>query len=425
MIRRFRIGVLEDVVWGRTLSVVMGLFLVFFSDAVLSYWVPNFLEESLGGSLLMGLVMAFSSVVGLGADLIFPEIFKGTGVRRMMAMAIGSSLVFSGVLLVATILGVGGVTWPLVVVALVAMGVWGIYYELMGFADRQFVAESVPREKRTSVWAVLGMFKGLAYFLGPLLAGFLIEKGNSQLLVVTGSLTMVGYGVFRCLKLGEEPVKVDKEEISLVKEISHWRVLLVHVWPVVIVSLMLGLVDATFWTVGTIWSETLAKNSWWGGWFLSAYMLPSLFMGFVVVKWGIYEHKKKWSEIFMLVAGIMLAGLGVSEAIAWQLIMVVLMSMMLAVTYPLTDAVYSDIVARMGKERKHLIGLSNSTLSMAYIVGPILAGGLAEWMGERQTFVVMGLVMVVVASVLLLVTPKKLKLPQQEIETWGKQHKHG
>lgn len=65
-----------------------------------------------------------------------------------------------------------------------------------------------------------------------------------------------------------------------------------------------------------------------------------------------------------------------------------------------------------------MVGLSGSTLSVAYIVGPIIAGLISQFVGEKNTFVVMGIVLTLVSLCLLVVTPKKLRLPQAEIKTW-------
>jgi len=152
--------------------------------------------------------------------------------------------------------------------------------------------------------------------------------------------------------------------------------------------------------------------------FLPLYVLPSIFMGFLVARFKIYEGKKKLAIKFFFLSGIFLAALGFYDGIFWQLAMVFLSSLMLSVVYPLTDGVYSDIVARMGRERKHMIGLSNSTASLAYIIGPIMAGFLSSLVGEKKTFVAMGFLTMIVSVVLYLLMPKKLKVPQKEIKTW-------
>jgi MFS family permease len=89
-----------------------------------------------------------------------------------------------------------------------------------------------------------------------------------------------------------------------------------------------------------------------------------------------------------------------------------------AVVSPLVDAVYTDVSSRMGSERKHMIGLASSTGSLAYVVGPIVAGALATVMSEPMVFSVVGGYALLVGIILLIVTPKKIHLPQAEIDSW-------
>ncbi len=107
------------------------------------------------------------------------------------------------------------------------------------------------------------------------------------------------------------------------------------------------------------------------------------------------------------------------QSVFYELAVVFVSSLMLSLSYPLIEAVYSDIVARMGRERKHLLGLSLSMVSIAYIFGPVLSGLITSRVGERLTFVVVGAILVVISLLLLATTPRKLKLPQKEIATWG------
>jgi MFS family permease len=120
----------------------------------------------------------------------------------------------------------------------------------------------------------------------------------------------------------------------------------------------------------------------------------------------------------LLLSNVVLIGIGLNKEIWWQLLVVIVSSILSGFAYPLVDAVYTDIVARMGRERKHLIGLSGSTFSLAYIVGPIVAGFIAQLVGEQQTFVVVGFGAALVNFVLLFITPKKLKIPTAEIHAW-------
>lgn len=401
-----------DGVWSKVAGLAFILFFALLSDAILSDWIPVYMQSVLGSAFLMGMVMSFSSVVGLTADFIFPQILKGTTVRKLMFLAIFSSVVFSLVALWSTYM-------PFIFIFLVAMTVWGFYYEFLGFASQQFVAETAGIHERSAVWGVMGAFRSLAYFLGPLLGGVLMVKGDRVVVIVAGTIAIFSYIMLLSLRVKSRPVKVGVREINFAAEASHWRVLFVHVWPMLLASLVLGLVDATFWTTGTVLTETLSKESSWGGLFLPTYMLPSLFVGFIIARWGIFQGKKKWAEIFMFFSGVILMLLFYQSSVIYQLLIVFLSSVLLSLSYPLIEAVYSDIVVRMGRERKHLLGLSNSMVSVAYIVGPILSGLIASLAGERMTFVVMGALMAVVSVFLLLTTPRKLKLPQKEMATWG------
>lgn len=415
MNKRQFLGLSKDGYWAKAVALSAMLFFVFLGDGILSDWVPSFIQSSLHSSLVMGLVISFSSIVGFGADLIFPQLLKGLKTRKLLLMAIGTSLLFCGVL-------VWSVAWPWVILFLIAMAIWGVYYEFLGFGTQMFVSETVPTTSRSGVWAVMSAFKSLAYFIGPIVGSYLaISKGDYWVVVVAAGCVMVGYVIWFLLRKNknEEIVVEAAERVNIITEIKHWKSLFEHVWPVLLISITMGIVDATYWTSGTVLSDNFAKESWWGGMFLPFYVLPMVFMGGVVAKWGIYKGKKKMAEKFMLISGILLLFLGVSNGIAAALVISLLVGTMLAISWPLTDAVYSDIVSRMGSEGKHMVGLSGSTISLAYIIGPIVAGVISQLVGEKNTFVYMGIMMIVISIILIIVTPKKLRLPQSEIKSWN------
>lgn len=415
MIKKYGFGLFRDSMWARVLTVSVILFFVYLGDAILSDWVPSFMQVALGGSLFMGLVFSFSSVVGFVTDLIFPQLLRKFKARRLILLAIAANLIFSGILLWTT-------TWSWLVLFLLAMAVWGVYYELLWFGSAQFVSDNVPTESRSGVWGVLSVFKSLAYFIGPIVGSWLaISRGNMTTVVVAAAMVCVGYVVWvltsKKEKMHEQEIEpVEKFDIG--EEVGYWKVLFVHVWPVLLISLTMGLIDATYWTTGAVLSDIMARDGLLGGLFLPAYMLPPIFMGVILAKWGVYKGKKKIAEIFLLFAGVFLALLGVKESLWSMLLLSFLTGVALSIAWPMVDAVYSDILARMGTERKHMVGLSSSTTSLAYIIGPITAGFISSRVGERMTFVVMGVLTAIVAIVLLFVTPRKLRLPQTEMSEW-------
>lgn len=405
-------------VWARLLFVCLMLFFVFLGDAVYSDWVPAYMQTSLGSPLLMGIVMAFSSLAGLLADLVFPQLLKKFTSKKLMLMAILTSALFGLIMLLT-------VWWPLIALFLTGMVVWGIYYEFLGFGSSEFVSSSAPSHFRTGAWSVLSAFRGLAYFLGPIVGSLLVlESGNVYAVGFALLSTFIGLVVWFFLakasvrnKPNESEVAVERVSVSL--EVRYWWVLFKRVWPVVIISLMCGLLDSTFWTTGTVLSDNMAKEHVYGGLFLPLYELPMVIVGLLVAKMGIYKGKKKLAELFLLIAGLLMIFLVLAESTLLVLVISLLIGVATALCWPLKDAIYTDVVNRMGHQGKHMIGLSNSTVSIAYIIGPILSGALATIFGEKNTFVVIGILIVFVSLLLLIFTPRKMRLPEKEIEAWN------
>ncbi|HET7098782.1 MAG TPA: MFS transporter, partial [Patescibacteria group bacterium] len=404
LLRRIQ-SFVKDPVWLRLLSFSLTLFFIFLGDAILSFWVPNLLQDALGDSVKMGLVISFSSVIGLGMDLIFPQLIRGITVKRLVTFGATTSILFSVILLTSLKL-------PLILIFLIAMAVWGVYYEFFGFAEQQFIADTLPLRMHSSGWAFYGVFKNLAYFLGPLIAAWVVIKAEWAPPIFAIFFALIGLVViFFFKKTHERPFSFSVKEVNLWQEIKHWRLLIKYVWPMVVLSLVLGLIDSTFWTTGTVLTERLARENIFGGFFIPLYQLPSLFMGLVLARMTVFNGKKRLAMKFLLVSGIFLTILGFVNSIYLILLSVLASSILLAVAFPLVNGIYSDIIARMGVERKHLIGLSNSSISIAYIIGPALAGIISNLVGEEKTFSVMGAITILVAVTLLILTPKKIRLP--------------
>lgn len=328
-----------------------------------------------------------------------------------MIFPIGGGLLFAVLLLLAR-------QWPAVLLLVIAMAVWGLYYEFFGFATQQYVSEVAPPHGRASAWGVVSMVKSTVYMLGPLAGAWALRYGEAWVLGTAIILLILAYVLFRLIKIPSRPVVVEVHEINLRSEFSHWTVLFEHIWPILLASMVLGLVDALFWTNGTILNDRLALRSSLGGLFVSVYMFPSLLAPWVLSRMQIATAKKRKTYLLILASGIVLATIGLRNEVWWYLLIVLLSSFLLALAWPILDAVYTDLLARMGRERKHLIGLGNSTMSLAYVVGPFIAGTLAQYTGEVGSFVAMGILLAVTAGCLLFVTPRKLLLPQQEIGTW-------
>jgi hypothetical protein len=402
----------SDPMWLKVFSFSLSLFFIALADALISFWAPNLIQTSFNNSVLTGFIISFQSVIGFMADMVFPEVFKKSSVRRLTFLAIVVSATTLFLLISASLK-------PFVLLFLSAMVFWGVYYELLGFARSQFIADSIGLTCRVGVCGVMDTFRNLAYFLGPLMAANFLLRGNLLLVAVASLFLLIGFITMGSLgKHHAKPVSPEIKKMNPIQELKYWSILSEHVWPMVLVTLVLGFIESTFWTTGAIWTETLARENPLGSLFLPFFSLPSLFMGFLIVKLKIYQGKKRLSQLFLLFTGIALIGFWGSDKVVWQLIVVLVSALMLSVVFPLAEGVYTDLVARLGKEKSHMIGLTSSVVNVAYVIWPPIAGWLAFRIGARLTFVVVGILTVIISLLLLLITPKKLKLPQKEIKTW-------
>lgn len=405
----------QNPVWAKVILFNVTMFLICLADGIIAFWAPVQIESSLKNTVLMGIIISFQSVVGLASDILFPSILKNASVRRLVILAI----LFVGM---ASMMLVASYFKPLVAMFMATMAIWGVYYELIAFSNNQFVATAVPPHMRSSAWGVVSIFASSAYFLGPTIAPFLILKGPFYIL--TAVMILLALTLLTCVTTLKNEIKKDEEfdigNASPLAEFKHWWVLARVIWPMLVMTLCLGFIDSTFWTIGAVWSERLSKSSFLGGMFLSFYMLPAIVVGFFVAKERIYKGKKILSEKILILAGVCLMLLGISTNIYWQLGMVILASTCLSVCGPLVQGVYSDIVSRMGHEKKEMIGLTSSVVNLAYIIWPPIIGYITSQLGERLSFSYLGLLAVLVAAGLLYVTPKKLRLPQDEIRNWEK-----
>jgi len=401
-----------EVMWNKIIFFLVILFFILLSDGILADWVPGYLQNTLGSPVKMGLMMAVSSLVGVCVDLIFPQLLRRVGVRRIASGAMLGSMIFLLTLLSHT-------WWEYVAILVMGMAVWGIYYELDSFMTQQFVASVAPRDQRSSVWGVIGMVRSLAYFLGPLIGAWLIQWGERVVVLSAMGILIIGYLAFMLINLPQKTSEeLEWEEISIVEEIRHWIVLGKRVWPILLVSLMGGVIDATFWTTGVVLNDRLSEIHFSGGWLVSAYMLPFLFVGLVVAKWGIDDGKKRWAQTFLLLAGLSLLSFWWISNITLMLLAAICVGASLSAAWPLIDSVYTDLVARARRGKKHIMGMSAAMYGGAYVVGPIIAGFLNERVGDTRSFAVVGMVVITVSITLLLTTPRKLALPQTEIKTW-------
>lgn len=395
------------------------LFLIATADAIMSYSVPVFLKETLGSSFWMGIIIATSSIAGVVADIILGEWFGNKKYTFFLWGALIAALAFPLTLLFLP---------PLIPFFLLAMAIWGLYYELIQFANYRFIRVFMSKEHHAQSWGIISAFASCAYLIGPLLAEFLIDRNSQLPFGGTICFLLSGIGGFLVFlnifsKKTELVPPITERKQSLFHELEIWKTLLRVIWPLWLFHFALILVEVAFWTVGTVFSEELRRVHPYGGFFLTAWCLPALFIGLWAGKAARPLGKKRAAFLAGFLEGIVLLFFAFTHNVPALLVLVFISSAFGAIAHPELSGTFEDYVARLGPFGNHLIGLNLSSASLAFIIGPVFAGGLASLFGSQAIFPIMGGLLVVASLFTLLITPRKIRLPQQTLAEIENRHR--
>lgn len=386
----------------------------FFADAILAFWLPTYLQTTFSSALIMGMIIAFSSIVGIVTDLLFPQIFPDIHEKKALNLTLFFLAIFIGLLMLS-------LQFPYWWIFIIAVSAWGIYYEFLTFANKIYVTEHVSKKLYTNVWAEIDFGKSFAYLLGPIVASILLVRGNFS--VIMASLFAL-FAAQLLLSFFEDKKNDLKEEgrkpatVRPLLELKHWASLSKKIWPIIFLNFLTTSIDATFWTTGAVFAEKMTHTYPLAIFIIPLYMAPMLLAQIILMKRGINLNKEKKATLLLLFNAIFLIALGNVPIGSGLLIATFGVGLLTSFSYPLIESIYSDLEDRMGIHKKHLIGLSASIFSLAYVVAPITAGIISDIFGEQRAFSFLGYAVAVMAIFILIFNQKKIKIPQKEISTW-------
>ena len=301
--------------------------------------------------------------------------------------------------------------------------IWGIYYEFLSFSQQSFIISEDSSGEYTKDWGIIYAIGQITAILGPIIGSFLL---GIDLLVSNFSINFIQVlslilAAFVIWQLPYRPLISEQIEIKSLftvrKEVNYWRILSFKIWPLILTNILVISVTATYWTLGGLLGQELVGKYNLDWLVMVLYFAPLVLGSLILVKVPVMNGKKRLSNISLLIGGIILSSIFFFQTMQIAVfIVIVLSSFALSFAGPLNEAVYSDLLDRMGKSRLHLIGLSKATVSVAFIIAPLATGILADKIGYYATFSFLGIIVAIIALLLLVLTPKKLKLPQTELK---------
>jgi hypothetical protein len=395
------------IITGKLVPLLGPLAILLLADALLAYSVPIYAQALFANEFIVGLVIAFSSVVGLAFDFLSKRFFGTKPFSFFIKISFVLSIVF------AYALGASFVTKYLF---LFAMAVWGIYYETLAFANFKFLKTHVDARHYSFSWGCISMVKALIYGFGPLIATSLLAIQLQLPAYVCGTFVLAMFLVYLAYHTKSGVANAPSTHtITARPELKVWLVLFKRVYPMWLLNLMLIIIDSGFWTVGILLSTSLSKTEPLARLLIPMYMLPAVVFSPLSQTISARFGKKKTAIVTAFIASLMLILTGVASTTQVILAAIFAYAVFVSLALPAIYATFEDYVSRLGEFDTDLIGLEQSSTSLAYIIGPVLAGFIALTLSDQKVFLLFGIMLALVACLAFFVTPRKIKMPQSQL----------
>jgi MFS family permease len=396
--------------YGRThtalYSVAVTFFLFRIFDGILSYAVPLLVTEQGYSKTEMGFVVGSSSLAGAAFDILLAKVFKKTSYRKLFLMVFVVASAYIFLLYNAAHLSI----------FILAMALWGLYFDLMNFGTFNFIATTTKGKEHTSSFGVMSVFVNLGYLLAPIISGMVIlDRVGDRTFILALMFLAMGFVCFLTIPKIKPKSSIVVQKKSILSELKSWRSLSTYLTPVLIMTFTLNMTDAFFWTIGPIISESISKIHPFGGLFLTLYYLPALFVGWFVGSITNRYGKKKTAVISIFTGSAVLTTVSLVGLSPILLVIVFVSSLLSAIAWPALNGAYADYIAEAPRHEPEIEGVSDFTYNLAYFVGPIMAGFLSDRVGDINTIALVGLFGMVAALVLFKITPKHIRVPKNVI----------
>jgi MFS family permease len=385
------------------------IFMISLHDGIISYVTPLLINNTYNSTVIVGGILSISSFFGIFFNFFVARFFPKKGYKFFT-----SWMIFFALLMPLILLKIPETLVPLVL----AMIVWSIYYEFRNYSKFDFVKTFLPSNKNAEAWSVMTVFQSTAYLFGPILALFLMERGLKSALIGSLAIVILAFLCYRIYSqiFGKKQLKnSDREVRSLLKEFRVINIITRKIWPLVLFSFSITLLDVSFWTSGVLYSEKLRLQNELGGLLLPFYGMPTIIVGIIAPKIYATLGKKRTSFAAGLAAGLGLIILGLVNNVFLILGTVFLTAFFSNIAFILISATYEDYITRLDGEGNNLVSVNEVAQNLAYAVGPIVLGIASRNGNFGKSFIFTGIILISVSLLAIFVVPRKIRMPHKEI----------
>jgi len=363
------------------------VFLWALADGIISFALPIFLKQSFQSLTIVGIIFASSSFFGLIADILLGSEQKG---RTFKSYFILSSLLAVSAYLLA-------LKSRSVLSFVIVMALWGFYYDIFNFGLIDFLNKFSSKWEHAQSSGVVQMFFCLGYLIAPITAGYMVLENRSAM--IAASFFMI-LSLLMFLGWFRKKIKGDSlaRKLNFIEEIKIWKAVVDRSWWVLLSLFLLNLWDSLIWSLGPIF----LMNSFGvkGSFIMACFMFPRVFLQGFAGNWADKKGKKKFLVYGLISAGLFLTLFGFQSGIFLKTIFALFSAVGASFVYPAADGLFIDMIDGYSQEEEEITGIRGFGYNLAYIIGPLTAGFLAEGFGMGITFSIYGLVLMIGTGIL-------------------------
>ena len=380
-------------------------------DGIITYIVPIVITDSGISKTLMGIILGTSSVAGALFDFIACRLFRNTYYKKLFIIMFAICFGFPLLLFKAHSF----------FMFVIAMALWGVYYDLRVIGTFNYIGRFTPKNAHSESFGVLQVFSSIGYLVAPLIVGILIADSlNWQPFALSWIFLILSIIFFLILinqtrRSGEsdcvdELCDLAESRRSFLSEAMLWGRVGKILFPVLLLTFFLSFSDAFFWTIGPLVAESLSEIGEFAGVFMMVYALPPLIVGWTVGSFTKRYGKKHTSFLCLFFGGLFLTFFGYINNTFILMADIFIASFFMSMAYPAINGAYADYISETEEYEKEIEGLEDFYGNLGYVAGPIMAGFMADQLGNGNTFSILGLLGVIMSLILMAVTPKSINV---------------
>lgn len=383
----------------RRILYAVALMLFFWSvcDGIIAFITPIIISDRGFSGTALGLIIGSSSIAGAIFDFILCRILPNTNFRRIFAIMFILSAVFP------LLMWKGTTLW----MYLIAMAAWGLYFDLYRIGTHDFINRFSQIKEYSSQFGLIQVFISLGMLLAPFIAGFLVADRIDGSPFITALVFLGGaillYLILLAMTGGNTRYTASHphRSRSLFNEMRVWRRLGWRLLPILVITLMLNVASGFYWTIGPLFAETFTHSGYLAGLFLAAWIAPSLitgwFVGRVTERFG-----DRSTALFSLLAGsLALACMALVGNEYLILLINIVAATFFSLAYPAINAEYSNYIAEAQTIETEIETIEDSSTNLGWVIGPILAGVMSDYVGYQYSFAVLGFIGIIIAIVVM------------------------